>query len=119
MEQTYLIVLSRSVATHDEIMVPETLLKKRKSQEKERENRAAETEKRRKVSYNFTFLEIQGDDGDDNYPHAASPSGQCCCLVNHLSGLSRSWSSFGSCVLVTLILLLTVYPHRLPRRSEL
>ena len=30
-------------------MVPETLLKKRKSQEKERESRAAETHKRRKV----------------------------------------------------------------------
>ncbi|KAF2761177.1 60S ribosomal protein L7 [Pseudovirgaria hyperparasitica] len=33
--------------THNDILVPETLLKKRKSQEKEREARAAETQKRR------------------------------------------------------------------------
>ena len=40
----------RSVPTKDEILVPETVLKKRKSQEKEREQRAAELEKKRKVS---------------------------------------------------------------------
>lgn len=41
---------NRSVATKDEILVPETLLKKRKSQEKEREAKAAEIQKRKKVS---------------------------------------------------------------------
>ena len=40
----------RSVPTEDQILVPETLLKKRKSQEKQREERAAEVEKRKKVS---------------------------------------------------------------------
>lgn len=42
--------------TEDEILVPETLLKKRKSQEKAREERQAEFEKKKKVS--ATFLEI-------------------------------------------------------------
>ncbi|KAF1814815.1 60S ribosomal protein L7 [Eremomyces bilateralis CBS 781.70] len=36
-----------SVPTKDQILVPETLLKKRKSQEKERETRAAELQKKR------------------------------------------------------------------------
>lgn len=40
----------RSVPTEDEILVPETLLKKRKSQEKAREERSAELEKKKKVS---------------------------------------------------------------------
>jgi len=38
------------VPTEDQILVPETLLKKRKSQEKQREERAAEVEKKKKVS---------------------------------------------------------------------
>jgi hypothetical protein len=38
------------VPTHDQVLVPETLLKKRKSQEKAREERAAELEKKKKVS---------------------------------------------------------------------
>lgn len=37
--------------TEDEIHVPETLLKKRKSQEKAREERSAELEKKKKVSH--------------------------------------------------------------------
>jgi len=37
----------RNVPTQNDILVPETLLKKRKSQEKEREARAAETQKKR------------------------------------------------------------------------
>jgi large subunit ribosomal protein L7e len=40
---------SRSVPTHDNILVPETLLKKRKSQEKARAERLAEVEKKKKV----------------------------------------------------------------------
>lgn len=39
-----------TVPTRDEVLVPETLLKKRKSQEKARAERAAEQESKRKVS---------------------------------------------------------------------
>ncbi|KAI9661103.1 MAG: 60S ribosomal protein L7 [Bathelium mastoideum] len=39
-----------SVPTKDDILVPETLLKKRKSQEKERAQRAAELDKKRKAN---------------------------------------------------------------------
>ena len=44
------LTLHRSVPTADQILVPETLLKKRKSQEKAREERSAELEKKKKVS---------------------------------------------------------------------
>merc|ERR1711977_434569 len=40
---------SSSVPTNDQILVPETLLKKRKSQEKAREERSAELEKKKKA----------------------------------------------------------------------
>lgn len=39
-----------SVPTKDQVLVPETLLKKRKSQEKARAERSAEVEKKKKVS---------------------------------------------------------------------
>ncbi|KAH0542192.1 60S ribosomal protein L7 [Glutinoglossum americanum] len=39
-----------TVPTHDHILVPETLLKKRKSQEKQREERSAELAKKRKAA---------------------------------------------------------------------
>ena len=45
-----------TVPTEDQILVPETLLKKRKSQEKERENRAAELEKKKAVRHKFYVL---------------------------------------------------------------
>jgi hypothetical protein len=48
------LISHRSVPTHDQILVPETLLKKRKSQEKAREERAAELEKKKKVR-NFSL----------------------------------------------------------------
>jgi large subunit ribosomal protein L7e len=41
------------VPTHNDILVPETLLKKRKSQEKEREARATELQKKRQVGTHF------------------------------------------------------------------
>ncbi|MCJ1232459.1 60S ribosomal protein L7 [Varicellaria rhodocarpa] len=41
---------NRTVPTEDEILVPETLLKKRKSNEKAREERSAELEKKKKAS---------------------------------------------------------------------
>jgi len=40
----------RTVPSKDDILVPETLLKKRKSQEKEREQRAAELQKKREAN---------------------------------------------------------------------
>jgi large subunit ribosomal protein L7e len=43
------------VATKNDILVPETLLKKRKSQEKEREARTAEIEKKKKVRGQLFF----------------------------------------------------------------
>ncbi len=51
-----MIVLNRSVPTKDEILVPETLLKKRKSQEKEREQRSADLQKKKKVGLSFQVL---------------------------------------------------------------
>lgn len=41
----------RSAPTEDQILVPETLLKKRKSQEKAREEQSAERERLKKVCY--------------------------------------------------------------------
>ncbi len=67
--------IHRSVPTKDDILVPETLLKKRKSQEKQREENAAERDKKRKVGAEQPFQYIQlailwrtvlSDDGDDN-----------------------------------------------------
>ena len=56
--------LHRTVPTKDQIMVPETLLKKRKSQEKAREARSADIEKRKKVSHpSFPHPRF----GDDTY----------------------------------------------------
>lgn len=60
--------------TEDEILVPETLLKKRKSQEKAREERSAEVEKKKKVGHNFLWFPVpvenaDVDDGDDTYQY--------------------------------------------------
>ena len=84
--------LYRSVPTHDDIMVPETLLKKRKSQEKAREEKSAELQKRKKVWYCWNFCYLVGC-----YTMvmiytilATRLSSQCCRLVNHLSGLKSS-----------------------------
>jgi hypothetical protein len=55
----------RSVPTHDQILVPETLLKKRKSQEKAREERSAELEKKKKVSlFSFKYWGMLEDYND-------------------------------------------------------
>ena len=42
--------LASSVPTKDQVLVPETLLKKRKSQEQARAERRAEAEKKKQVS---------------------------------------------------------------------
>ena len=47
-------------------MVPETLLKKRKSQEKERADKAEQREAKKKVSLDMRILPAHGD---DIYPH--------------------------------------------------
>lgn len=56
-----------SVALGSEV-VPESLLKKRKSQEKAREVRAAETQKKRAVSPNMLIQELQQMFDDDILP---------------------------------------------------
>lgn len=52
-------LINRSVPTKNDILVPETILKKRKSQEKEREQRAADLDKKRKVGLLNSFNSIQ------------------------------------------------------------
>lgn len=42
--------------THDQILVPETLLKKRKSQEKAREEHSAELLKKKKVRHRIPLI---------------------------------------------------------------
>lgn len=49
--QTILTLHLNSVPTQDQVLVPETLLKKRKSQEAARAARREEAEKRKQVSY--------------------------------------------------------------------
>lgn len=73
----------RSVPTDNEILVPETLLKKRKSQEKQREERSAELEKKKKVrSWFFSMhLTCKTANDDDDKPHCVTrPSGQWRCI---------------------------------------
>ena len=48
--RTNLSVDYSTVATKDQVLVPETILKKRKSQEKARAEKAAEIEQKKKVS---------------------------------------------------------------------
>jgi hypothetical protein len=60
--------ISRSVPTEDQVLVPETLLKKRKSQEKAREARAAELQKKKEVGQSFHMLLLEEWRlSDDNY----------------------------------------------------
>lgn len=54
--RTNLCSRSRTVPTRNDVLAPETLLKKRKSQEKARAERAAEAEQKRKVSHFFVLL---------------------------------------------------------------
>jgi hypothetical protein len=62
----------RSVPTQDQILVPETLLKKRKSQEKAREERSAELEKKKKVRRNFQNTLVMLEDFNDAKHHFAT-----------------------------------------------
>lgn len=78
----------RSVPTKDQILVPETLLKKRKSQEKERAEAAEKRDARKKVhislpSPKFLCTLMK------KYPTTPRLAyGRCCRIVNHLSGLT-------------------------------
>ena len=58
----------RTVPTKDQILVPETLLKKRKSQEKERADKAEERETKKKVW--CPSLRLAAGYGDDTYPYS-------------------------------------------------
>jgi hypothetical protein len=53
--QTILTLHVNSVPTQDQVLVPETLLKKRKSQEAARAARREEAEKRKQVSLLYVF----------------------------------------------------------------
>jgi hypothetical protein len=78
------IVLYRSVPSEDSILVPETLLKKRKSQEKERAAKAAEIQKKRDVSTLLFFSVL----GDDTNPLKTRPCVDAVFhVIHHLSGL--------------------------------
>lgn len=83
------IVSYRSVPTEDQVLVPETLLKKRKSQEKAREERTAELQKKKAVRQYFHCMWDEVAVTVMICTIAATrPSGRCCRSVNHLSGLS-------------------------------
>ncbi len=73
--------------TQDQILVPETLLKKRKSQEKAREQRAADLDKKKKVGH--TLATPMHFFGDDKY-HLSQLDlrSMLLQLLYHLSGLT-------------------------------
>jgi hypothetical protein len=82
------------VPTHDQVLVPETLLKKRKSQEKAREERATELEKKKKVSSIFLLLCGSEDDGDAELPTLPTRHYVVDAVAkSNLSGLNRQTSS--------------------------
>ena len=62
MSDYVLIRTRRTVPTLNDILVPETLLKKRKSQEKARAERAAEQDKRKKVGFPLFLPSFQRRD---------------------------------------------------------
>lgn len=72
--------MSSSVPTKDDILVPETLLKKRKSQEKARAERTAEAEKKKKVSHSL-FLHRWEEDDMMHKNLLRLDRGQCCCKL--------------------------------------
>jgi hypothetical protein len=65
-------------------LVPETLLKKRKSQEKERADKAQQRESKKKVCFHVA---IRLSLGDDTYPTRLALS-NAVVTFNHLSGLN-------------------------------
>ena len=92
---SYFFRFYRSVPTEDQILVPETLLKKRKSQEKQREERSAELAKKKKVGYTLPFLypsifKRNTGQGDDTIPTMRLDLAvDAVAYINHLSGLNR------------------------------
>jgi hypothetical protein len=71
---------STSVPTQNDILIPETLLKKRKSQERAREDRAIATKEKRGTILFRDMDEDKGDCDDYNYQHRLD-YGQCCRLL--------------------------------------
>jgi hypothetical protein len=80
-----ILTLHSSVPTKSDILPPESLLKKRKSQEKERENRAADLEKKRAVSN--TSAQEEGSIVMIATTKSTRPQADVVAYVNHLSGL--------------------------------
>jgi hypothetical protein len=86
MSDHVLILTLRSVPTQNDILVPETLLKKRKSQEKARAERAAEQDKRKQVGPLLLLSVIMGR--YDAQQHLATrPTSMLLLNLYHLSGL--------------------------------
>lgn len=65
--QTILTLHVNSVPTQDQVLVPETLLKKRKSQEAARAARREEAEKRKQVSLLYVLRHHEGIYWLDDY----------------------------------------------------
>ena len=61
-----------SVPTQDQILVPETLLKKRKSAEKEAADKAVARDSRKKVSQSHLFHLPYGDENLPSTPRLAT-----------------------------------------------
>lgn len=85
----------RAATTEDQILVPETLLKKRKSQEKQREERSAELEKKKKVSLLFSCFQkwVMAITVMTHFITRLDLCIDVVAYVNHLSGLSYLLSS--------------------------
>ena len=69
-----------TVPTKDQVLVPETLLKKRKSQEQSRAVRREELQKRKEVSILFSFILSSIDCMMYNYTTPRLDYGRCCRL---------------------------------------
>lgn len=76
--QPCVLTFSRSSVPTKQDIVPETLLKKRKSQEKEREARTAELQKKRAVSHTAATKEQDVVYMMHNNHTSTRPSGRCC-----------------------------------------
>ena len=79
--------LHSTVPTQDQVLVPETLLKKRKSQEQARAVQREEAEKKKAVSTFFFLLFVSVNFCDDKFHHMRLDTVDVVASVNHLSGL--------------------------------
>ena len=79
--------LHSTVPTQDQVLVPETLLKKRKSQEQARAVQREEAEKKKAVSTFFFLFFVSVNFCDDKFHHMRLDTVDVVASVNHLSGL--------------------------------